>query len=526
MNNPPFNNFQNTFPPISYPFPIVHGMMEDVPRSILRLRIPPGKLAKFGTVIENLTAAYHFNEVVWEDKFIEWINIYSKFYHSAVHLSMNANILLLNGGMHHQLQPEESRRVYYRFVDDYKRQIGQEGSFTAPEEMPSFEDLWDEAIRLCEEYDHASPVVNRTACKLCEDYLVHGQELAGRLAYAFSFACCLSLQDQFDYVVRNIMDRLPDYTHRLSDFPNAYVVAGTPEFRFPVLTDATDIIHSRGETALMTFFGPILALTVDTFERTNYTPSVAQIEVLQGECEHAWIVMLHNDYDPPFSLRIFMASANLLGIVDFLVHKCRQILQLPRSPHTLGWALHLWFFMLLQEALLQGNRDREWAHEVIAIASNGQFDPDVYSEPIEHYRHQTFTDYSMEIPLEELEEMNQELEDVGFESDGPPLDPLQYVTLVTEYNKQELCVICQCDLDDDSVVKLPACNHLLHLECVRTMINGTQANSNLCPLDRTEICPRRARRVEEEEEEVEEEVVVVVDSEEDGEEWGIFQFTN
>jgi hypothetical protein len=483
------------------------------------MRIPPEKLAKFGAVLENLTAAYHFNGDVWEDKFIEWINIYSKFYHSVVHLSMTANIRALNGGMRNQLLPEESRRVYNQFVDEYKRHLGQEVSSTAPAEMPSFEDIWFEALQVCEEYEHATPIVNRTGCKVCQDYLVHGRDLAGRLAYAFSFACCISLQNQFDYLVQSIMGRLPPaiYRPRASNFPAAYTVAGTPELRFPVLTDAVNIIHSRSEPALMTFFGPILALTVDTFELTDYTPNPAQINALHEECEDTWGVMFTNDWDPPFSLRLFMATANIHGIVDFLVHKCREILQLPRSPHTLGWSLHLWFFMLLQEALQQGDRDREWAHTVIAIASNGQFDPDVYGEPVEHYRHEDFTEYGMEDTLDDWERMNPGFREVGFQAHDQQLDPLRYATLVTEYNKQELCVICQCDLDDDPVVKLRACNHLLHLECVRTMINGTQANSNLCPLDRTQICPRRALRVVEEVEDDEEDL-----AQEAWEEYGIF----
>lgn len=91
------------------------------------------------------------------------------------------------------------------------------------------------------------------------------------------------------------------------------------------------------------------------------------------------------------------------------------------------------------------------------------------------------------------------LESVEFEAAGPRI-LARSVSRSVQLGTEATCSVCLelFDVRDVSTVAWKAgCGHTFHAQCLSSMINGIQTNSNCCPLCRAEICvARKQRRIE------------------------------
>ncbi|KAF2119288.1 hypothetical protein BDV96DRAFT_596032 [Lophiotrema nucula] len=92
-------------------------------------------------------------------------------------------------------------------------------------------------------------------------------------------------------------------------------------------------------------------------------------------------------------------------------------------------------------------------------------------------------------------EIPEDLEDAELVAVGPPIDVQPFVEPVTtNIAEGDVCALC-CEelLDGESkCVQLKVCGrHCFHRSCIEDLINSSSKVSNLCPMDRKEICPKR-----------------------------------
>jgi hypothetical protein len=86
------------------------------------------------------------------------------------------------------------------------------------------------------------------------------------------------------------------------------------------------------------------------------------------------------------------------------------------------------------------------------------------------------------------------------EPHGPCIDPKNYSEAVLDPPTGQNCTICAEEYTQlsaegsqvgDGCVRLPACGHYFHYECIGAWMNGVSANTNTCPECRTMICEER-----------------------------------
>ena len=439
-------------------------------------------MARLREALEYIEEVCPFGTEDFEECFLLWIKFYSRLLHCAVHMIHEDD-----GEALWSEERVDCHLLFEETIADYDMRV----ESTPSAKMPTFEAIWMEMIVGAIEIDYE---FEDGSLKICEYIFAHGRRLAGHQAYAFAFSCFASAK--YIQFFQSFMEQQPVYTDLPSNFPESYALDGTTGVTdFSLLKDVVRLTAAGDATHLMDYFGPLLNLTISTFEATLFTPSQAHINVLQDACVQAWTRLTSNLMNgKPIYVRRNMAQINVRGLVDLLSYKCRQLLNEPESSHKFGWSLCVWFLRHFYKALLNCDWTLEESRAYIRNVSSGHLDldkPD--STPMMDFRLPKYMSYIVNI--QELERASQieDLEDVRFVPDGEPLDPKNYTDPMTNCKKEELCVICQCELDGE-VVKLRACGHILHLECVRAMINGVEPSSNLCPLDRQQICPRRLRR--------------------------------
>lgn len=364
-----------------------------------------------------------------------------------------------------------------------------------------FESLWQELV---DSFSHTGTHLYKSRGNLCEMTVVHDRALQGSQAVALEL---IQLCDaSYVRINQSILEKQPVYNDMPSDY-DRYTIPRDPRLiSFVGLNDALapfahSVILSGGRRLLgvrevLDYFGVLSAYTLDTFKATSFTPSPAQITVLLDTCAQFWSGSVGDCFNGiPIRVRQHMARINVRGVTEAIVRQCRELLRKSRSTNILGWFLYGWLFTHAANSLILYDVDRDCVAEELIMASDGNFD--AYKGPATpkaDFLLQNHGQYT--VSREALEMANQidNLEDVRLVAADKPLDPAEYTDPARGYDKCQVCVICQCELEDDPVVRLRACGHILHLECVRGMINCTLRSSNLCPLDRLKICPRRTVR--------------------------------
>jgi hypothetical protein len=93
--------------------------------------------------------------------------------------------------------------------------------------------------------------------------------------------------------------------------------------------------------------------------------------------------------------------------------------------------------------------------------------------------------------FEELEPV-----DVQVEATGPEIDPHNVASVYLNYAEDASCSICLLGYGRENVdpcMKLDACVHMFHMECLSGWLNAAHRGLEMvrCPECRADICPRR-----------------------------------
>lgn len=349
--------------------------------------------------------------------------------------------------------------------------------------LPTFHDIWHELFTSFGKLDD-------TGLDLCDESVVNGKEY--RLSALFVFECVIHCNRAYAPIIRTFLEEQPVYTDLPSDFDEC-IRAGP----FIGFTNALGTCHKKTFLTVffLDYFCAMAAFVVDVFRSTSFTPTIAQVIVLEDHIVREWMDQVQDIWSGAHKdARRHLASINARGVSEVLVHRCRELLQRYPSEH-LGWYLYVWIF---ECGLAAAFDDEPSSHTHLwrVIREWKQPHNDLIENPERAQANYVMYDHQhCRVDPGRLRAANQldRLEDVCFVADGPPLRPLDYTDTVQVSDAENLCIICQCEFGTEHVVKLRACNHIMHHDCLEEMINGITANANRCPLDRLQICPVRSR---------------------------------
>ncbi|KAF2438286.1 hypothetical protein P171DRAFT_491568 [Karstenula rhodostoma CBS 690.94] len=443
----------------------------------LTVGVTRAHLPKLAYYLDHLEEAHGFDCDTSNYVLLTFVRFYSVSAHQASHLSSDGP------------SPEVTSNIEYceDMLSNFVKIDQRMHKCTA--KFPTFQELWDE---LWESFSHID--IEGDSDDLCGVEVVHGRNVKAYEAFAFEYL--QHCDPKYTRLIRSILQDQPAYSDLPSDYDD-YVsnrlAGGDP---FPGLKKALRpfIYDQRRCSMVLTVFGSAMALTVDLFQATSFTPTPAQVTVLEDEVAREWTSCVENFMrGVSKNVRETMAGVNARGVAEALVHRCRELLQ-QHQPYHLGWYLHVWFFGRAIIAFEENPADSAWLKEM--LPNWPKIHPDLILRP--HFPHANFgmrQFHGYRLSRQELQEANEldALEDVRFLPVGPPLNPLTYTNAIQVVDTEELCPICQCEFETEPTVQLRACGHIMHRECVREMINGVADYSNLCPLDRQGICPRRRR---------------------------------
>jgi hypothetical protein len=82
--------------------------------------------------------------------------------------------------------------------------------------------------------------------------------------------------------------------------------------------------------------------------------------------------------------------------------------------------------------------------------------------------------------------------EVNLEAHGPHIQPLEHGAWDLDLPQDQRCVVC-AETHGLVGVKMNACGHYFHLACIKTWMNSTSPNSNLCPACRTQVSRKRRK---------------------------------
>ncbi|KAL1592019.1 hypothetical protein SLS60_011611 [Paraconiothyrium brasiliense] len=447
-------------------------------------------LPQLARCLSYIEEAHGFDTDQSDSVLITFVNAYSFMLHETGHVKDVQSF-----GDMLPVEYENYKKLFLHFVA-VERRLHNRTTTSKNYTLPSFEALWQE---LLDSFDHIGSIVHGTFndghVDVCSYQQYRGKTLRAYRWFAFQYLQKCDLK--YTQRIENILDNQPVYTDLPSDY-DRYVsnrLAGQDPFFG--LTDALrPFIHDTHRTALvLTLFGKVLALTLDLFGVTSYTPSTQQVNVLLDACARTWGESVEIFLTGvPRSVRVAWSAVNARGVGEALVHRCRELVQ-QHGASNVGWFLHVWAFGAAITALSNENPAHgEWLKQMLrtwpAIPS-GLIDQPL--SPEVSFVLPQFSSYILD--RRELEAANRDvnMQDVLFEPAGEALNPLDHTDMIQPFNKDDLCVVCQCEFEDEATVKLRNCDHIMHLECVRSLINGIEPSSNLCPLDRKEICPPRPR---------------------------------
>jgi hypothetical protein len=430
----------------------------------------------------------------FEDALVSFAIIYGKMLHYAGHLANGHT----DGDYSLRIAIYEVKLTFF-----LKNKLKLHGHTDVP--PPSFKDLWIELRNTFQEIDGA---VDSGHIHVNGSTTVLGRRVERWQAYALEYLQhCGAVWTQ---TIASIFEKQPVYL----DLPSNYDVyvgnrlaGGDPFFEMTAAFkyfSREDQCDNRSKDCctgnLLMFFAGTAAYVADLFAVTSYTPTPAQVNILSDTCARRWAIdtgegsmSLWSNY--PRVVREYMAGVNARGVADVLVRRCHELIQEHPSRHV-SWFLHVW---LVERVVATFDGDMEkttWIKNVLLLY-DFLGDRDLIHNPLQpkdNYISGYFAHYRLSRSNLERANRLMNMEDVPFVPTGPPLDPLHYTDPIQVTNINEMCVLCQDEFGNDATVMLRACKHIMHLECLRTMINGVERNSNRCPLDRKRICPRRTRQ--------------------------------
>lgn len=362
--------------------------------------------------------------------------------------------------------------------------------------LPTFEELRDE---LLDSFEYIDGVVESGEIELHSVHTVNGQYLTRYQLIALEYM--EHCDERMLPFIEGLISRQPVYANSTSNYEQYAEnrVAGRDPFFG--LTDAlAPYAYREAEVVIILHnFGKLTAYTINLFVATSYTPTLIQVEALLVQCVACWKLLVEKFIGAPSrSLREHLATVNIRGVTEALVHRCREILQ-QHPASQLGWHLCVWLHERAVAAFEDLPGGADWARQVI-LGPRIELGPliDLPNVVVLNYILPGFEELVVDQRLLD-DVVPPNFQDVTFRVTGSMLDPLDYADHVEVPDKDEQCVICYCEFGDEVVVKPRVCNHTYHLECLRSMINRIDPSANLCPLDRLAICPQRPREVVENE---------------------------
>ncbi|KAF2250064.1 hypothetical protein BU26DRAFT_504463 [Trematosphaeria pertusa] len=291
-------------------------------------------------------------------------------------------------------------------------------------------------------------------------------------------------------VVQQIFRKQPVYYDAPSNF-DQYLQAGSTLGADPFmeLTQALrPFVHDKDAIFdVLDAFMPPLMLTVELFRITDFEPPRAEVDCLTDFIVQCWSAIVSNPLQSsPMRVRQHLSTINVRGILEMFCHEAKEILRI-RSSSYLGWYMHSWFLRSATSDFVDPHHDGYIRYVICELRGWERLLTD--HDPVVDYVPNGFQPFRLGEQLEDLVDM----EDVHFRPVGPPLNPLDYADPVTAEDPQEICVVCLTSFGVRPLLKLRPCLHVLHRECLDSMINGVHASSNRCPHDRQEICSPRAK---------------------------------
>ncbi|KAL5396852.1 hypothetical protein PMIN02_002869 [Paraphaeosphaeria minitans] len=447
-------------------------------------------LPRLANCLQHLEQAHGFDGDRSEVMLLTLVHAYSTMAHLASHMATEGPSLGLN-----------------RNIEDCKNFLWSEFisldwlTHGCAVELPTFQEMWNE---LCESFLHLDVDVDNynAPLDLCGEAVVNGKKV--KVCQLFAFQYIQHCDDKYTPLILSYIADQPVYTDLPSDYDD-YVAnrlaGGDPFFG---LTNALRpfLYDKHNSLKTLVLFSSAVAYTVDLFKATSFTPTPAQVNILTDEVAYEFTHFVENMWHGASkAYRNHMATINARGVAEALVHRSRELLQHHLSQQ-LAWHLYAWVFERAAAAFGENvaddqdhtSNDSAWVKDT--IRSWESVHPDLIDNP-----NRARSDYHIgvyyryQLDRSRLEQANQldRLEDVSFIPVGPPLLPLVYTNAIQVTDTNELCAICQCEFGDEPTVQLRACGHIMHRDCIGEMINQVTDNSNLCPLDRRGICPRRPR---------------------------------
>jgi hypothetical protein len=223
----------------------------------------------------------------------------------------------------------------------------------------------------------------------------------------------------------------------------------------------------------------------------------------EGVLAWAWCNMLDNPYLPsfpgsvPLPARAALAESNMTGNIQWLM---RGLVRGCIAGGVTKEHLHFTVYKHLLFAALHPNVGKDVDPTGIIRAAVNTF-PLLRDRPenevLSYYRPKgTWDQVTEELIASHRRNHDQGLaSDVPVEPSGPRIDPRGLSQTVAATPGNENCTICQTDFSDldEECVKLNACGHLLHLDCLDALINQAYkgADTVKCPSCRANLCESR-----------------------------------
>ncbi|KAI4632110.1 uncharacterized protein J4E87_001581 [Alternaria ethzedia] len=302
---------------------------------------------------------------------------------------------------------------------------------------------------------------------------------------------------QFVDFVTRLMEEQPRYFDQPSDI-NTFMQQRLDSEDFPHLGDLLLIpapATGHGNTAEIVFNLLVhhIAYICDLFQKTSYAPSPELVEAL---AEHRIDQLSRMFADPgnhmPLDARVHCAGINHRTIQDFVVLRAKEILE-STERELLNWHMYKWLVGCVESVIQDVPRTRIFFDDL----GLGEV---VGADIVEQRNYVPYLIVSLTIPEGMIQEWQEyepaSFEDVKWEATGPCIlasSVARPVQLGPE-------AICPVDLEPfdvrnaDTMAWQVDCSHAFHAQCLETMINGIETNSNRCPLCRAGICDARERR--------------------------------
>ena len=212
----------------------------------------------------------------------------------------------------------------------------------------------------------------------------------------------------------------------------------------------------------------------------------------------AWNNMLLDPFsDVPLHVKKILAGLNVIGSIELLLN---YIIGRALGTGVKPEHLHFAVYTIVVAGALDENVwnivDRNIL--VSAIEPNFSFPPYVQGCLIPEYFRPEGTWDQVTDELTARLRQNGEFDDssdVPVEPIGPPIDPRSLGQTATDALAGETCTVCLENFadSDEEVVKLNACQHFIHLECLDVLANQAYPGHTAirCPYCRAELCASR-----------------------------------